>query len=554
MRGKSLYETNNYCNITNKERKEENKFIYSRNSIMIGLSFYSNSIRAVRLKKGKKGFVIEQVANAPLYEGDIVQGRIKNSDSVVEALNELKEELKLKDDEEVFVSIPNAVAKIDSIVVENDVTEKIDILDRIPLLGDKKSFDIDIAYVSGSYRIPLPVDETTPTDNDGNFIEQYKLMKTVSYCAVPKKVITDYSSILTENGFTVIMIEPKALPIVRYIRDDATQPFALVDIEYDFSSYVIFSERNGLMLMNSPETGSNSLINIEYNEETGEVVNQTVYHENLLKICQRVKMAEEYYKENKMSESDTTINQILFLDNEYDFVIQEMMDIYPNIDVLSAEGMLPTEVSEKFGKNVDTSELNFYYIAMVTGINRLTDSIEEKNNFIEANLAPVDCVQNAQYLTLRKKILIALMSLATLSGLYMAGVVGNNFMKINAKQDAGKVNQELKQKYDDTKKQEATMKENIVKYNTIANNKFAVAPIIDTIVVNKPQNVSLTAINYGMKGKTKRVIIECLAEGSSAPLEFLNALKGQPGFDSAEILNQQTRANKTAFQINVPIN
>ena len=98
------------------------------------------------------------------------------------------------------------------------------------------------------------------------------------------------------------------------------------------------------------------------------------------------------------------------------------------------------------------------------------------------------------------------------------------------------------------------MKENIVKYNTIANNKFAVAPIIDTIVVNKPQNVSLTAINYGMKGKTKRVIIECLAEGSSAPLEFLNALKGQPGFDSAEILNQQTRANKTAFQINVPIN
>ena len=118
MRGKSLYETNNYCNITNKERKEENKFIYSRNSIMIGLSFYSNSIRAVRLKKGKKGFVIEQVANAPLYEGDIVQGRIKNSDSVVEALNELKEELKLKDDEEVFVSIPNAVAKIDSIVVE----------------------------------------------------------------------------------------------------------------------------------------------------------------------------------------------------------------------------------------------------------------------------------------------------------------------------------------------------------------------------------------------------------------------------------------------------
>ena len=520
---------------------------------MIGLSFYSNSIRAVRLKKGKKVFTVEQVANVPLYEGDIVQGRIKNRDSVIEALNELKEELKLIEDEEVFVSIPNAVAKIDSIVVENNVTEKTDIIDRIPMLGDKKSFDIDITYVSGSYRIPLPVDDSTPTDSDGNFVEQYKLMKTISYCAVPKKVITDYSSILTEAGFTIIMIEPKALPIIRYIRDDATQPFALVDVEYDFSSYVIFSERNGIMLMNSPETGSNSLLNIEYNEETGEVVNQTVYHENLLKICQRIKMAEEYYKANKMSEDDTTINQILFLDNEYDFIVQEMMEMYPDIDVLSAEGMLPTEVSGKFGKNVDTSELGFYYIAMVTAINRLSNDIEAKNNFIEVNLAPADCIQTSQYLSMRKKIIITLMGLATLSGIYMAGVVGHNFMQINKNHDAGKVNQELKQKYDEAKKQEATMKENIVKYNTIANNKFAVAPIIDTIVVNKPQNVSLTAINFSIKGKTKRVIVECLAEGSSAPLEFLNALKEQSGFESAEILNQQTKANKTAFQINVPI-
>ena len=521
---------------------------------MIGLSFYSNSIRAVRLKKRKKGFVVEQVSNVPLYEGDIVQGKIKNRESVIEALSELKADLKITDDESIFVSIPNAVAKVDSIVVENDIIEKIDILDRISLVGDRKSFDIDITYISGSYRVPIPVDENTPTDSDGNFVEQYKLMKTISYCAVPRKVITDYSSLFTEVGLNIVMLEPKILPIVRYIRHEATQPFALVDIEYDFSSYIIFSERNGLMLMNSPETGSNSLLNIEYNEETGEPVNQTVYHENLLKICQRVKMAEEYYKINKMSEQDTSLNQILFLDNEYDFVIQEMMEMYPNTDVLSAEGMLPTEISEKFGKEVDTSELNFYYIAMVTAINRLASKLEDKNSYIEANLAPTDCIQNAQYVSAKKKVTVALMGLATLSVLYMAGIVGNNFMHIYDKQDAGKVNEELKQKYEDTKKQDAIMKENIVKYNTIANNKFPVAPVVDTIIMAKPDNISLTAINFTVKGKTKRVIIECLSDNASAPMMYLNSLKGQTGFDSAEILNQQSKASKTAFQINIPIN
>lgn len=520
---------------------------------MIGLSFYSNSIRAVRLKKGKKSFELEQLANVPLYEGDIIQGKIKNRESIMEALVELKNELKIREDEEVFVGLPNAVAKIDSIAIEDNVIDKAEIIDKISMVTNKDSFDIDIPYVSGSYRIPLPVSEDTPVDNNGDFIEQYKLMKTVSYCAIPKKIITDYASVLTEAGYNTVVVEPKALATVRYIRDDATQPFALIDIEYDYSSYIIFSERNGLMLMNSSETGSNSLINTEYDEETGEVINQTVYHENLVKICQRIKMAEEYYKQNKLFEEDTTINQIIFLDNEYDFVIQEMMEMYPDIDVLSAKDMLPLGISPKFNKKIDTSEISFYYVTMVEAINRRTKDINEKNEFIEVNHAPIDCLQNAQYKFLKKKVTMALIGITALSALYAIDIIGNNLMQIYSKQDAGKVNSELKAKYEDAKKQDNTMKENIIKYNTIAANKPNIVPLVDTIVVSKPETVSLTSINFSVKGKTKRIIVECIGESNSAPLEFLNTLKGQNGFDSAEILNQQTKANKTAFQINIPI-
>ena len=520
---------------------------------MIGLSFYSNSIRAVRLKKGKKSFELEQLGNVPLYEGDIVQGKIKNRESIIEALVELKNELKIGEDEEVFVGLPNAVAKIDSIAIEDSINDKASIIDNIPMIADKNSFDIDIPYVSGSYRIPLPVTEETPVDSNGDFIEQYKLMKTVSYCAIPKKVVTDYASALTEAGYNTVVIEPKALATVRYIRDDATQPFVLMDIEYDYSSYVVFSEKNGLMLMNSSETGSNSLINTEYDEETGEVINQTVYHENLVKICQRVKMAEEYYKQNKLFTEDTTINQIIFLDNEYDFVIQEMMDMYPDIDVLSAEDMLPAGISPKFNKKLDTSEISFYYITMVEAINRRTKNLFEKNEFIEVNHAPTDCLQNAQYKFFKKRASMALIGVTALSALYATSIIGNNLMQVYSKQDAGKVNSELKAKYEDAKKQDNTMKENIVKYNTIAANKSSIAPVVDTIDVSKPETVSLTSINFSVKGKTKRVIVECIAESNSAPLEYLNALKRESGFESAEILNQQTKANKTAFQINIPI-
>lgn len=521
---------------------------------MIGLSFYSNSIRAVRLKKGKKSFELEQLANVPLYEGDIIQGKIKNRDSVIEALNELKNELKIGEDEEVFVGLPNAIAKIDSIAVEDDVNDKLSIIDKIPMIGEKSSFDIDIPYISGTYRIPLSVDENTPVDNNGDFIEQYKLMKTVSYCAIPKKVITDYASALTDAGYNTVAIEPKALATIRYIRDDATQPFALIDIEYDYSSYLIFSERNGLMLMNSSETGSNSLINIEYDEENGEVVNQTVYHENLVKICQRVKMAEEYYKQNKIFEEDASINQIIFLDNEYDFVIQEMVEMYPDIDVLSATDMLPAEISPKFNKKVDTSEISFYYVTMVEAINRRTKDIREKNKFIEVNHAPADCLQNSQYKIFKKKATMLLVVATALSALYAIGIIGNNLMQVYSKHDADKVNDELKGKYEDAKKQDNIIKENIIKYNTIAANKLNIAPLVDNIVVLKPENVSLTSISFSVKGNVKRVIVECIAESTTAPMEYLSTLKGQSGFESAEILNQQTKANKTAFQINIPIN
>ena len=126
-----------------------------------------------------------------------------------------------------------------------------------------------------------------------------------------------------------------------------------------------------------------------------------------------------------------------------------------------------------------------------------------------------------------------------------------NIKNVYSNTDAEKVTPELKEKYDDAKNQEQTMKDNIVKYNTVASNKNVASPIIDSIISAKPDDVYLT--NMHLDYKNKRVILECITENKMSSDIFLQQIKNNPDLISAQILSLQTKNNKTAFQVNVPI-
>ena len=177
--------------------------------------------------------------------------------------------------------------------------------------------------------------------------------------------------------------------------------------------------------------------------------------------------------------------------------------------------------------------------------------LDDINKNIEVNFVPKECVENATYNSLKSKTTFTLIGALALSLIYCASTIGLNIKNVYSNTDAEKVTPELQAKYDDAKSQEQTMKDNILKYNTVALNKNVASPIIDSIIMAKPDDIYLT--NMHMDYKSKRVILECITENRMSSDIFLQKIKANPELVSAQILSLQSKNNKTAFQINVPI-
>ena len=115
---------------------------------MIGISISSDSIRAVRLNRSKKQFTVKDCAIADLYDGDIVEGRIRNIDGFKESLRSIKDAMKIKDNEDVYVGIPNGNVRIGTISVKAETNSIQEVMNLVPIIGNKKNFDFDIPFIS----------------------------------------------------------------------------------------------------------------------------------------------------------------------------------------------------------------------------------------------------------------------------------------------------------------------------------------------------------------------------------------------------------------------
>ena len=92
-----------------------------------------------------------------------------------------------------------------------------------------------------------------------------------------------------------------------------------------------------------------------------------------------------------------------------------------------------------------------------------------------------------------------------------------------------------------------------MKYNTVAAHKNNVAPYVDKVVQNKPENVYISKMDINLKDKSKRLVLECSTNSTDASMEFLQNLKKDDSFKDAQITNTQSKENLIAFQINVPM-
>lgn len=532
----------------------------SRGNYMIGISIYSDCVRAVRLSKTKKEYKLKQCYSQPLYDGDIVQGKIKNLDSFKSALKELKGKMKITDDEEVFIGIPNVVAKIDSIVVDNMVSDLSAIINEIHIIGNKNDYEISVPFISPAYKMRFH--DKNPQYNDkGEEKLASKLIKTVSYCAVPKNIIKEYSNAFLDENYNIVTIEPNSVAIVRYLREKIAQPALILDVEFNYSTFIIYSEKHGLFVMTSNNTGIDNLINYT-EDENGEIVESTKNHQALIKFWNAAKLAEKYYKEinivvnnqKLMNEDEKEIKQIIFMNNDDSFITEELDDnTFATAEILSSQNMLPEFLSSKIDKKAFVPNLYDYYIPIVLAFNSksLEVNLDDVNKNIEVNFVPKECIDNSLYKSIKSKTSKGLIGALVLAGLYSLSMVGLNIKDVYSNTDAEKVTPELKAKYDDAKKQEQTMKDNIVKYNTVAFNKNVASPIIDTLVLAKPADVYLT--NIEMNAKKERVILECITENKMSSDIFLQQIKMNPELVGAQILSLQTKNNKTAFQITIPI-
>lgn len=521
---------------------------------MIGISIHADSIRAVRLTKSRKQFVVKDCYMKDLFEGDIIQGRLVNADSFQEALLDIKTQLDISDTEEIHIGLPDGVFKIDNAKYHSDVYSKEQFLSEIQLLGNKNSFNIDFPFISPNVKVELKQDyETAERDEEGNVIPKYGSFKKVSYIAIQKEDLQNYVDVFTRAELNIVSIEPNAIAIAKYLKDDASQPFLVLNIEYDYTSMIVFSEEDGVFLLNASDLGSKYLTNVEY-DEFDEPVNVSINNRNLKQLSNRIKLAIEYYEGSSIFKEGNSVKQLVVMNEQYPFIEDILERDFPELESLSAHDMLPEGISTKFGKNVNYEDLFLYYIAMVVAMNKNENVF--KNNSAErkigVNILPNSAQATANYKRVKVLTTKVMSVLAGLAGLYFVGTLGiNGLSYYQVSGDGETVTEKKRSQYEDAKKQNTTMKENIVKYNTVSAHKHNMSPIIDKLIANKPASVRFSNIN--MSYKSKKAVIECVSEDMISPNELLDAIRQNQELAQAQILSTQTKNGKVAFQIVVPL-
>lgn len=163
---------------------------------LIGLDIGSTSIKVAELKESKKGYILQNFGMAPLPPEAIVDGALMNSPAIVEAIESVIKDRKIKT-KEVAISVSGASVMIRKI--------------QLPVMTEEE-LDEQITWEAEQY-IPFNLSdvnlahEILKAGNDEGNME-------VLLVAAKKDMINDYVAVITEAGLTPVVVDLDAFAVL----------------------------------------------------------------------------------------------------------------------------------------------------------------------------------------------------------------------------------------------------------------------------------------------------------------------------------------------------
>src|SRR3990172_1464140 len=162
---------------------------------LIGLDIGSSSIKLCELKETKKGYHLQNFGIAPLPPEVIVDGQLMNSSAVVDAIQTLVRDRKIKV-KEVATSVSGTAVIIKKIKLPAQSPEEL----SESIKWDAEQYvPFDINYVNLDYQILHPGDEEGQME--------------VMLVAAKKDFINDYVAVVKEAGLNPVVMDVDAFAL-----------------------------------------------------------------------------------------------------------------------------------------------------------------------------------------------------------------------------------------------------------------------------------------------------------------------------------------------------
>jgi type IV pilus assembly protein PilM len=168
----------------------------AKSRLAVGLDIGSSSVKLVQLKEKRGGFALQAFGSAPLPPEAIVDGALMNSSAIVQAIQELVAQQKLKP-REVAIGVRGHSVIIKKISLPRMTQEE---LDESIQWEAEQYIPFDVKDVNIDTQILTP---------DGDAAGQMDVL----LVAAKKDMINDYTSVCAEAGLTATVVDVDAFAV-----------------------------------------------------------------------------------------------------------------------------------------------------------------------------------------------------------------------------------------------------------------------------------------------------------------------------------------------------
>ncbi len=168
----------------------------AKSKLAVGLDIGSSSVKLVALREKKGGYTLQAWGSAPLPPEAIVDGALMNSSAIVQAVQELVAQQKVKT-REVAIGVRGHSVIIKKISLPRMTQEE---LDESIQWEAEQYIPFDVKDVNIDTQILTP---------EGDAAGQMDVL----LCAAKKDMINDYTSVCAEAGLTAVVVDVDAFAV-----------------------------------------------------------------------------------------------------------------------------------------------------------------------------------------------------------------------------------------------------------------------------------------------------------------------------------------------------